>query len=331
LREWEACLAIAEAAPHIELPVAEILDAALDDFLETGRIATLRRWVQLARARQIDAPIIDLADGEMALRAGDYDRGLTLGMRVAANGNSSSLGGRAALLAARAAHLDDQRPLAGAWFERAEATAESEKTRADASYGRFLVRWEEEAPELSELLARLQQIGDGSPTHELRVAEGRILFSFAEQSVSNALGASRAAQALLTLPVEPLARLSATNLHAWTLVYAGRYAEALAAAKVSQQEAHDAGVDFVVDHALLAMANALIGLRRFANATRILDQIESSSSGEADAWVRATTAMVRARLQVSIGDLARAGEELLTDPHPSQTPPLSPSTKRCAA
>jgi ATP/maltotriose-dependent transcriptional regulator MalT len=319
---WNECLEIAESVPEIDFPIVEILESAVDAFLSSGRIATLRRWVGLARAHEIDAPIVDLAEGEIALRAGDYERALALGARSAEHATAPGRVAGASLLAARAAHLDDQRDVAARWFPRAEAAAASDEIRSAAVYGQFLVAWEEETGEVSELLKRLEATPDKSRAHELRIVQSRVLFAFSQRDVTTALAASRAAQPLLVHPVEPLARLASMNLHAWALLYAGQYADALEAADQACSESEECGVEFAVKHGLLAKASALVGLRRFATAKRIVDQLERSLGAGPDHSVSANLALARARLQVSLGDLDRAADELCRDPGPNQTPAL---------
>jgi ATP/maltotriose-dependent transcriptional regulator MalT len=175
LRRWSECLAIGEAVQDIDLPLVDILESALDDFLQSGRVATLRRWVDLARVQRVDAPVVDLAAGEIALRAGDYERALAHGSRVVEKSTTTDFASRACLLAARAAHLNDQRTSAAIWFQRAESAASTDEIRSAAVHGQFLVAWEEQESDLARLLQRLEQTASRSVAHELRIA--RVVFS----------------------------------------------------------------------------------------------------------------------------------------------------------
>jgi LuxR family transcriptional regulator, maltose regulon positive regulatory protein len=321
-RRWNECLEIGEAVPEIDVPLIKILESALDDFLGSGRLATLRRWIDLARANNVDAPVVDLAAGEIALRAGDYDEALAWGRRVAESSTPSSLAANACLLAARAAHFNGRRAEATAWFERAESEASTREQRSAALHGQFLVCWENQAPDARQVLQRLAEQTDQSVAHQLRVAQGRFLFALSQRSVDAALEASKGAQQLLMLPADPLVRSAAMNLHAWGLLYAGRYGEALTAAERVIAEIEEFGINFVVGHAELAKANALIGLRRFAFATRVLAQMTSRLEVEPDSWISGNIALAQAYLQVSLGDLTRAADELLLDPDRYQTSAL---------
>jgi DNA-binding NarL/FixJ family response regulator len=211
----------------------------------------------------------------------------------------------------------DQRAVATIWFKRAEAAAASGELRCAALHGRFLVTWEDGlVSDAGRLLQRLDEIADPSAGDQLRVAQCRQLFALSNRDVNAALEVSKAAQALLRLPAEPLARLAAINLHIWTLTYAGKYGAALAAAEQMLAEANESGVEFAVNHAWLAQAQALVGLRKFARATQALNKI--ADDAEHDGWLMGNAALARAFLQASVGDLARAADELLVDPEPDQ-------------
>jgi DNA-binding NarL/FixJ family response regulator len=254
----------------------------------------------------------------MALRAGEYERALLLGLRAAQHLSAAELLSRAQLLSARAAHLSDQRDVAAEWFRRAEASATSDAMRAAALWGQFTVQFERETGDLGPALSRLADATDGSPAHELRLAQGRFLLGIATRSMEETLAGSYKAQSLLVLPADPLTRLASLNQHSWALGWAGRYEEALAAAERALGEADESAIDFVVSHALLAKATALVGLRRFAAAQEVLSILTRRLREEPEGWVSTNAAMVRARLQISLGNLDRAADELLLDPDARQ-------------
>jgi LuxR family maltose regulon positive regulatory protein len=317
-RRWDECLALAEAVPDEAVPVTQILELATEDFLNGGRVETLRRWVALARGAGVDAPIVDLAEGEIALRAGEYERAFLVGYRATQHLSAPELLSRAQLLSARAAHLSDQRDLAADWFARAEASAASDAMRAAALWGQFTVQFEREAGDLGPALSRLAEATDGSIAHELRLAQGQFLVGISTRSMEETLAGSCKAQSLLMLPADPLARLASLNQHSWALGWAGRYEEALGAAERALAEADESAIDFVVSHALLAKATALVGLRRFAAAQEVLSTLTRRLREEPEGWVSTNAAMVRARLQVSLGNLDRASDELVLDPDARQ-------------
>ena len=51
--------------------------------LVEARLPTLARWVECAAEHEVDAPVFDLAEGELAFRAGDRTRSEALGLQAA--------------------------------------------------------------------------------------------------------------------------------------------------------------------------------------------------------------------------------------------------------
>jgi DNA-binding CsgD family transcriptional regulator len=94
---------------------------------------------------------------------------------------------------------------------------------------------------------------------------------------------------------------------------AGRYREALEASERTLEEADLFGVDFVVSHALVGRARALIGLRRFGAARQVLNRLLGKLAQESDPWLAGNLAMQQARLCISLGDLDRAADHLLLE------------------
>jgi LuxR family transcriptional regulator, maltose regulon positive regulatory protein len=317
-RRWDECLNVAEAALRPGLPIAIVLEAALEELLGAGRAATVRRWVAVARTAGIDDPIVDLADGEATLRAGDYNRALALGSHAAQGSGTAEVRCRAQLLAARAAHMAES-PAAEAWFGRAEAQAPNSQLRAAALWGRFLVKYDEGADDLERALEKFVETADGSIDHQIRVATGKTLIAFASD-IAQGLAASKTAESLIAFSADPLARLSAYNLRAAILVSAARYREAATVADRGIAEAHESGIDFALNHVMATKAQACVGLRRFAVARRVLGQVATQLRDESDPWVETMSAIAHANLRLSVGDLEGAADCLLSEPSARHAP-----------
>jgi LuxR family transcriptional regulator, maltose regulon positive regulatory protein len=305
-RRWNECLALATAVPEQGFPLERVLESALEDLLDEGRLATVSRWTQLARDAGIDAPIVDLAEGEVALRAGDYERALALGSRSARGIASPELRTRALLLAARSAHLADHSAVARNWFQQAEKAASSNTARATAIWGQFVVRFDDESGSLGEALTRFAAATDGTIEHELRSAQGQVLLAQSDGAMPAALDASFAGVALLSLPAEALTRLATLNHHAWILGLSGRYLEALVASERGLAEAEAACIDFAATFLQVARVTALIGLRRFSSAQQVLAELTSRGNEEPHQWALANLPLAQAKLQIGLGDLEQA-------------------------
>src|SRR5262245_9435774 len=87
---------------------------------------------------------------------------LTLGSRAAERLDRTVDRARAALVAGRAAHLQDLRDVAMSWFECAEAENGSASTHAEAVWGQFLIADERQSDELPVAVARVEESSDGT-------------------------------------------------------------------------------------------------------------------------------------------------------------------------
>jgi LuxR family maltose regulon positive regulatory protein len=317
---WTECLALAEAAPGRLFPLERVLASALAELLDEGRVATVTRWTQLARSARLDAPIVDLAEGEVALRAGEYNRALALGSKAASGMGAGELRTRAQLLAARGAHFTDNRALSAHWFRQAEAAASSNRTRGAAIWGQFLAMYEDESDGLADALSRFIAAADGSVEHEMRSVQGRFLCALADRNAVAAREAAFGGVALLSLPAEPLTRVGMFNLHAWGLIITARYGDALETTVRALAEAETMCMDFAATHLQTAKAVALIGLRRLSSAEQILVTLARRHQDEPDGWATINVAIAAAKLQVALGDLGQAQDCLGLTIDPRQSP-----------
>ena len=312
---WDECLAVAEALPEACTFASAILENSLQELLSSGRVATIRRWVALAQRMHMTEPIIELADAEVALRAGEYGRALALGGHTARRSSSLDLRARAQLVAGRAANLSDQRAVALRWFRAAEASARSQAVRTEALWGQILVHHEEEEnDEFEHSLKRLVDASDGTAQHESRLAHGRILLGITRGDIGLALEGADESTALLPPGSDPFARLAVLTQRAWLLGYAGRYDEAERAGARVITEAETQEIGFALNAGLLARARGLVGLRRFADARRDFDRVTTRLRVDRDPWASAELAVSEARLQISLGDFDRARDHLSLDP-----------------
>ena len=80
--EWDDAFSIVERFFDADLLV-EVVETALPQVLLEARLPTLARWVECAAEHEVDAPVFDLAEGELAFRAGDRTRSEALGLQAA--------------------------------------------------------------------------------------------------------------------------------------------------------------------------------------------------------------------------------------------------------
>jgi hypothetical protein len=310
LRRWDECLSLIEVIPQETAVLSQLIERSLEELLLSGRIQSARRWIDLARNAGVDDVALDLADGEVALRRGDYDRALSLSGRAADRSESRDSATRASLVAARAAHLSDRTATAAKFFKAAEASAETVQTRAAALWGQFLAEGEQQSGYAASTLEEFRKSDDGSVDHELRFVHGQVLIALFSGATYDAVELLERARPLLSRASDPLVRLASLNQYAWALGSLARYGEALTISRELIDEAAEWGLHFAANHGLIAEARALIGLRRFTHAQDRLIQLRRRLVDEPDAWAAANVAIQTARLALSVCDLGRAADTL---------------------
>jgi DNA-binding CsgD family transcriptional regulator len=157
------------------------------------------------------------------------------------------------------------------------------------------------------------------PAHALRVHLARAYFAFEiDGHVSTALSEMDLAYSLLAGVQDPMLRTNYLNLLATLCCYRAEYERSLEIVEQLMAEASEAGLEFVVDHAMVTRAAAQTGLRRFAAAQRTLQDLSGRSS-TASTFVLGQAALKSAYLKAAAANLA-AAERILRDESPASYP-----------
>ncbi len=302
---WDECLAVLECAPLDDL-VASVLNKALVDLLDSGRIATVRQWLALARLSRVDDPILLLAEAEIALRDQNDAKAQVLGERAGDLISTGDTAARAYIVAARAAHLRDDRAAVGRNSKLALSAAAAVNLQTTALWIEFANAVEWSALEAKATLDRLRDLPDARPDHALRVlnAEGWLLMD-AESDLRAAAEKFELAKELLPHVRDPFLTTGLLNVFAHIMVLLAQYDRALLLVDELIEDAESNGVEFAVDHALVTRASAYIGLRKFLAAEKTLREIDERSPN-ATAHVAANARLQHVRLLIAAGDLERS-------------------------
>jgi ATP/maltotriose-dependent transcriptional regulator MalT len=309
-KRWDDCLFVLEHFPQNEL-IISTLTRGLADVLDRGRLATARQWIDLAEQQSLDSPLLMLAEAEVALRQREEEKARALGEQ-AGNALDGELAARAYLAAARGAHLRDQNEEAFRLAKSAGELATSKAVRIDALWMAFNAAAEHQTADTAVILDDLRLLKPSSPAHAVRLrAAHSLVLSYAGE-VRDAIVQIDLATALLPRVNDPFARTNV--LHWWTYLrtLAGEYADALEGARSVVEEAERSGLQFVVDHALLRRAAALIGLRKLGEAQRAIDDLERRAEA-ASSFVLDNINLQKTRLAITAGDRERAAA-LLSKP-----------------
>ena len=104
-QEWDDAFSIVERFFDAELLV-HVVETALPHVLIEARLPTVARWVACAVENEVDAPVFDLAEGELTFRAGEMTRSEALGLQAARRFDQDNpLASRSYALAGASAHL----------------------------------------------------------------------------------------------------------------------------------------------------------------------------------------------------------------------------------
>jgi LuxR family maltose regulon positive regulatory protein len=316
--DWDDAFLLIERFFERDLLV-ELFEKALPPLLLEARLPTLARWLECASAQKVDAPVIDLAEGELAFRAGDRTRSEALGLQAARRlDDDHPLIARAHCLTGASAHLSYRDEVAMGHYVRALGAAKTDSDARDALWGSFLatVALEHDA---IPALTRVEERSTSSVDDLLRLANGRLLLAALEGGFSEALDAARRLAPLTDRAQDPLIHTSFLNSYTSALVLAGEYGPALRASEEEIAQASVYRFDFVLPHAYVYKAAALWGLRRFRNCVTSLDQSERVNGSPDDGLLLMNIGAIRMRLQLSLGSPRKALRSL-EQYHHEQTP-----------
>ena len=303
--EWDDAFSLIERFFDPSLLI-ELIETALPQMLRDARLPTVASWVDCARSHEVDAPVLDLAEGELAFREGDRTRSEALALQAARRlGDGHALLSPAWALAGASAHRACRDNVALSNYKLAEDAALTDVDRLRAVWGRLLamVGLEDESG-AAAALAELGALNDTSADGVLRMKDGELMFATMQGDIREPLEAMRMNLALIDQAMDPMIQSSALNSCAATLVLAGRYSEAAQVAEHELNLAEEYRLIFVRPHALLYQASALWGLRRFKRSMAMLDDVRKTCGD--DRFLLMNVGTVLARIYLALGSPDRA-------------------------
>jgi LuxR family maltose regulon positive regulatory protein len=304
-RGWDDAFSLVERFFDPTLLV-ELFEAALPSLLLEARLPTVARWIECARHHAVDAPVLDLAEGELAFREGDRGRSEALALQSARRfPDDHVLLSQAWALAGASAHRACRDTVSLEHYSRAEDTAKGNTDRIRAVWGRFLAMIGLEREEAStQALKELAALDDTSADGVLRLCNGELMLATLRGDIREPLEQMRTNLALIERAIDPMVQSSALNSCAATLVLAGRYEEAHAVAKKELALVEEYRLTFARPHALLYQASALWGMRRFKQSMEMLNDVRKSCGN--DQFLLMNVGVVLARIYLALSSPDRA-------------------------
>lgn len=303
--EWDDALSIVGRFFEGELLV-EIVETALSRVLLEGRLPTLARWVESAAEHDVDAPVFDLAEGELAFRATDRTRSEALALQAARRlAEGHTLASRAYALAGASAHLSSQDGVALNYYARAEEIAVTPGDRRQAVWGRFISLFAlDREREAAQALQDLDDSNDTSADGALRAANGQVMLATLRGDIASAVEELAVTAPLVDRATDPMVKSATLNVYAGALIPLGRYADAYSIATRELEVADEYRLDFVRPHADLHRAAALWGLREFKRSLHTLEDVRKSCND--DRFILMNVGAIFARIYLALGSPDRA-------------------------
>jgi DNA-binding NarL/FixJ family response regulator len=290
---------------HLE----RLIVVAYRDFVEVGRVETLAHLSRYAVSRgSVSKPLVELIAAEVALNAGDVERGQTLSESAAlALYESHPLRGRAFLLAARAAHLAHRFEEAYSFGVAATNNYVIEADRKDAVWGVVVSSIALEDERAESAIAQLESLTSGGTKDIVRLDSARMhewLF----------LGTGRGPDlddevaGLAATLSDPWTRSAWSYMRGTVLVLNARYEDAAKQLRVTLNDLGEFGLSFATPHVKWALAAAELGRKRFALCDSHLRAVERSVGTSRDLYFQLNIRALRARMALTQQQQATALE-----------------------
>jgi LuxR family maltose regulon positive regulatory protein len=310
---WDYAASVAEEFGLGDL-MLRVLEEALDTVLSDGRLTTLHRWVEMARADAPTAPIVRLTSIEVAFRKGEWATARTRAAQLARSiPRDHALASRIYLRAGQIAHLDDRQEEALEFFTKAQKGARSPVDLNKALWSRFVTLTDlEEREEAASALRELEELPPLGTDDLLRASQGRLQFALRWGGLADALEGVTDALELVDHSMDPIVRTGFLQTYGTALSLSARYAEAREIAERQKAEAERFGLGWVLPHALEIEAIADSGLREFEAALRTLRRAQRMATEQGNVHTQVNALVLSARVHMCRGAPDRAVKVLET-------------------
>jgi LuxR family maltose regulon positive regulatory protein len=300
--------------------LAATLEASLYPLLDSGRLATVSRWLEAGAILLSDSPLFDLAEAEVAFRVGYHRRAEAMAEQAARRlGSSSPLISRAYFRAGHSALLASREEASISHFESARDAAGQARDLREALFGLYSAMSELEWPEAADVLTELDRFDLDSPDDQLRALVAKLTNALRTGGLEDALGLASNASLALERASNPMIITSFLHTYSNVSSLAGRYEQGLRIAKDLISVGKEHRLAFVQPFAVLDRGIAQLGLRSFTGANHDLDLVTVLAPN--DAHLRGNAATLRCRILLSIGRASAAleatEEELLDEKPPA--------------
>jgi LuxR family transcriptional regulator, maltose regulon positive regulatory protein len=279
-----------------------LIAAALRELVTEDRLGTLVAWCDFAEQHRIQTPSIQLALAELNLSHGTPPAALPLARGAAgALGDDHSLASRAWIVAGRSAYFLDDYAEAVRHFGRAGDIASNEEDRFEALWGHFLAAESMETFDPDAALAALEPIASAGLDGMLRYTNACTMIAERFGGVGSNLEAALALVPFARQARNVAIRTSFLNGVGRALLEQARYDEGFTILQTEAELADKLGLRFILPNALIGLAIAEHGRRRFGRESTLLRRAETEARACGDMHNLVECEILRIRMSIALG------------------------------
>jgi ATP/maltotriose-dependent transcriptional regulator MalT len=309
---WDEAFSVLGARKTFDA-LLDLLQRATDSMLREGRLVALAEWISVARAKQLGGPVVDRAEAELAYRQGSYHAGETLAVQAARASSDRTLSARCWLLAGRCAHLIGRNREAYDYHCLQQELTTDEALIRSAIWGKFVSSVELDPHDSAAALDELCRLPVRDSANRVQLLAGRLDLGRRFSGSNEAVAESALVGNVLNDVRDPLIRTHFLNARAAALIASAAYREAAACARRELAEASDYRLRFVAPHALVHLAGAYLGLRRFRECQDAIKKALTAATEIGDVYSDFNASAVQARFLMAHGQHCDAAHLLDVD------------------
>ncbi len=321
---WDLALELVRTFKLHDL-VEPVLEHAFKPLVRRGRFASLSAFAEEASAAPtFPPPTVEVAQAEVALRDGHLELARDLSRRVIPLLQSNPphpLRSRAAALLGLSSFLLADFEGADDAFLTARACALDEFDETEALHGRALASVFGERPGAAAAVRALGEIRSRSPADLARytTAKFSLLRIVDPEGLRDNVRLAELGH-LRRQVDDPRARSSFTYSVAGALAQLAEYKEAREWLALCFEDAETLGLEFVMPYANWTHAQISLGLRRFGEAERAIQNVEDAAARTRDRHHGINASSLRARLYLQTGKIEEALACLQREPEGAADP-----------
>ena len=295
---WEEAFEAAVVGDRFDL-AATVVGEAARTLLDQGRLETVEKWLGSCGSEFGDSPSLILAHAEVALRQARLREAAELARDAA---SSEGFASRAWNIAGRAAHLLSDEAAALANHERAREWATNTDEVRDAAWGAFLAAWELEMPAAAAYLRDFAAVAPDTIDGRTRVWAGQQLLGSLNGSFAGLAESARPLLDVLDHANDALATTNFLTSLAWVMNARADFGAGASIAARALRLCEDLRLDFAVGICTYHLANAQIGLRRLADASRSISQLRAYADDQEDPYLLLAYEIAATKYEIAHGN-----------------------------